>query len=48
VLLLLTAGDEKKTIDWDPEVVQQARRCGWGMDANACTAPQYFIDRAQR
>lgn len=48
VLLLLTAGDEKKTIDWDPEVVQQARRCGWGMDANACTAPQYFVDRAQR
>jgi quercetin dioxygenase-like cupin family protein len=48
LMLLLTAGDHKKTMEWSPEVLAQASVAGWGMDANGCTAPQYFVDRAQR
>ena len=48
LVLVLTAGDEKKTIQWCPELVAQAAAAGWAIDANGCTAPKYFVDRAQR
>jgi quercetin dioxygenase-like cupin family protein len=48
LMLLLTAGDHKKTIEWSPEVNAQAAAAGWAMDANGCTAPKYFVNRAQR
>ena len=48
LMLLLTSGDEKKTIEWSADIVEQAAAQGWAMDANGCTAPKYFVDRAQR
>ncbi|MBU3712893.1 MAG: cupin domain-containing protein [Limnohabitans sp.] len=48
LILLLTSGDEKKSIEWSAEVIEQASAHGWTMDANGCVAPKYFVDRAQR
>ena len=48
LVLLLTSGDEKKSIEWASEVVQAAADRGWAMDANGCVAPKHFVDRAQR
>lgn len=48
LMLLMTAGDEKKPIEWSAEIVEMAAQHGWSMDANHCTAPKYFVDRAQR
>ena len=48
LMLVLTAGDHKKNIEWSPDVQEQAAAAGWSMDANGCTAPKYFVDRAQR
>lgn len=48
LMLVLTSGDEKKAIEWSPEIVSQAAAAGRAMDANGCTAPKYFVDRAQR
>jgi quercetin dioxygenase-like cupin family protein len=48
LLLLLTSGDEKKMIEWSADIVDQAAALGWAIDANGCTAPKYFVDRAQR
>lgn len=48
LMLVLTAGDEKKGIEWSPEIVEQAAAAGWAIDANGCTAPKFFVDRAQR
>ena len=47
-LLLLTAGDEKKTVQWAPDIVAAAAAAGWSMDANDCMAPTHFVDRSQR
>jgi len=46
--LLVTSGDEKKKIEWAPEVVAAAASAGWTMDANFCCAPKRFVDRSQR
>ena len=48
LMLVLTSGDERKTIEWDVEIVRQAAQAGWTLDANGCTAPKHFVDRAQR
>jgi hypothetical protein len=48
LVLVLTSGDEKKAIEWSPDIVAQAAAAGRAMDANGCTAPKYFVDRAQR
>ena len=48
LVFLLTSGDEKKTIEWCPSIMAQAAQAGWSIDANGCTAPKYFVDRAQR
>lgn len=48
LILLLTSGDEKKNIEWSTEIIEKAAALGWAMDANRCTAPKYFVDRAQR
>ena len=46
--LLLTAGDHRKRIEWDPAVVESAARQGLAIDANGYVAPKRFVDRAQR
>ncbi|MFM2035578.1 MAG: hypothetical protein RL459_843 [Pseudomonadota bacterium] len=48
LMLVLTSGDGRKSVEWSPEVIDQAARAGWALDANGCTAPKYFVDRAQR
>ena len=48
LMLVLTSGDGKKSIEWSAQIVAQAAAVGWAMDANDCTAPKYFVDRAQR
>ncbi len=48
LLLVLSAGDQRKAIAWDPQVIAQAAAAGWAIDADGCVAPKYFVDRAQR
>lgn len=46
--LLLTSGDQRKHIDWSPEVAKEAARAGWTHDANRHVALKRFTDRSQR
>ena len=46
--LLLTSGDHRKRIEWDPAVVESAARHDLAIDANGHVAPKRFVDRAQR
>ena len=46
--LLMTRGDHRKTIEWDPAVVQAAAAQDLAIDANGYVAPKRFVDRAQR
>lgn len=46
--LLLTAGDQRKRIEWDTSVVQAAAAQDWALDANGFVAPKRLVDRAQR
>jgi quercetin dioxygenase-like cupin family protein len=46
--LLLTAGDQRKRIEWGAGVVESAARQGLAIDANGYVAPKRFVDRAQR
>ena len=46
--LLLTSGDQRKRIEWDPAVVQAAAAHDLALDANGFVAPKRFVDRAQR
>ena len=48
LLMVMTSGDEKKRIEWCPDIIAKAAAAGWVIDANGCTAPKYFVDRAQR
>ena len=45
--LLLTSGDHRKRIEWDPAVVESAARHDLAIDANGHVAPKRFVDRAQ-
>jgi hypothetical protein len=45
---LLTSGDHRKRIEWDPAVVESAARHDLAIDANGHVAPKRFVDRAQR
>lgn len=47
VVLMITAGDARKTITWADEVIQAAGKLGHAIDANGYVGPKYFIDRAQ-
>ncbi|MFM1989022.1 MAG: hypothetical protein RJA99_1979 [Pseudomonadota bacterium] len=46
--LLLTTGDHRKRIDWDPAVVAAAAAIGRAIDADGRVAPKRFVDRSQR
>ena len=46
--LVLTAGDHRKRIEWDPAVVEAAAAADRAIDANGCVAPKRFTDRSQR
>ncbi len=46
--LLLTAGDHRKAIEWDADVVQAAATHGLAIDANGFVGARRFIERAQR
>jgi quercetin dioxygenase-like cupin family protein len=46
--LLLTSGDHRKRIEWDPAVVESAARQDLAIDANGYVAPKRFVERAQR
>lgn len=48
VMLVLTSGDEKKNIEWSPQICEEAAAMGWTIDANRCVAPKHFVDRSQR
>lgn len=48
LILLMTAGDAKKSIEWAPDLVEQAATAGWTLDANFCVGDKYFVDRSQR
>ncbi|MFM2187874.1 MAG: hypothetical protein RIR43_2446 [Pseudomonadota bacterium] len=47
-VLLMTAGDHRKQIEWDEGVVRAAAEEGWALDADGCVALQRFVERAQR
>ena len=44
----MTAGDGRKVIEWDAEVVDTAAAAGWTLDANGYVAVKTIVDRAQR
>lgn len=47
--LLITAGDHRKHIQWDPAVcARAAAQAGWAVDASGYVAEKRFVDRAQR
>jgi quercetin dioxygenase-like cupin family protein len=46
--LLLTAGDHRKHVEWDPSVVQAAAAQDWALDANGFVGAKHLVDRAQR
>ncbi len=48
LLLLMTPGDGRKTIDWAPAVVSAAAEAGDAIDANGYLALKRFTDRSQR
>ena len=47
-VLLMTAGDHRKRIEWDEPVVAAAAASGWARDADGCVALKRFVERAQR
>lgn len=47
-VLLMTAGDHRKRIEWDAQVVAHAKERGWALDADGCVAERRFVERAQR
>ncbi len=47
LLVVLTAGDGRKRIQWDADVVEAAAAAGWRRDANGFVAERRFVDRAQ-
>ncbi len=46
--LLLTAGDQRKAIEWDERVLHSAAAHDLALDANGFVAIKRFVDRAQR
>ena len=48
LVLLMTPGDGRKTIDWAPAVVSAAGAAGDAIDANGYLALKRFTDRSQR
>lgn len=47
LLIVMTAGDHRKRIEWDAGVIAAAAQAGWRHDANGCVAPKRYVDRAQ-
>ena len=45
--LLLTAGDQRKRIEWDAPVLRAAHALDRALDADGFVAPKRFVDRAQ-
>ena len=48
VVLVMTPGDGRKTIDWSPEVIKAAGILDRAIDANGFVAAKRFVDRSQR
>ncbi len=48
LLLLMTPGDGRKTVDWAPAVVSAAAAAGYTIDTNGYLALKRFTDRSQR
>ena len=46
--IVMTAGDQRKRIEWDSGVVQAAAAQDLAIDANGYVAARRFVDRAQR
>ena len=47
LLIVMTPGDGRKSVDWAPEVEQAAAEAGWCLDANGYVALKRFVDRSQ-
>lgn len=47
LVLVMTAGDGRKKIEWSDSVVQAAGRAGSALDADGYVGPTFFISRAQ-
>lgn len=48
VMLVLTPGDGRKTIEWSPEVIAAAGALDCAVDANGFVGAKRFVDRSQR
>jgi quercetin dioxygenase-like cupin family protein len=48
VVLVMTPGDGRKTIEWSPEVVAAAGALDCAIDANGFVGAKRFVDRSQR
>ena len=47
LVLLMTAGDGRKHVEWSDAIVQSARQLGTCLDADGYVGPNFFISRAQ-
>ena len=47
LVMVMTAGDGRKKIEWSDAVIQAAAQAGRSMDADGYVGPTYFISRAQ-
>ena len=47
LLIVMTPGDGRKTVDWAPDVVQAAAAADHCLDANGYVALKRFVDRSQ-
>ena len=48
LLIVMTPGDGRKTVQWAPDVMQAAANAGFCLDANGYVALKRFVDRSQR
>lgn len=46
LVLVVSAGDERKRIEWSDAVRSRAAHAGWAIDAEGCIAPRRFVERA--
>lgn len=45
LVLVVTAGDDRKSIEWSKQSRERAAAAGWTLDADGFIAPRRFVDR---
>lgn len=48
LIAAMTSGDQKKQVEWSPEIVAAAAKAGWGVDHNGYVAPLRLLPYGSR